>query len=49
VKHEAKHMPNIFEKMRGVTWSYKSDVVFTSSKQNIVYYPAKIYGDTYGF
>jgi hypothetical protein len=36
--------------MRGVTWSYyKLEVVFTSSKLNIVYYQAKIYGDTCGF
>ena len=35
--------------MREVTWSYyKSEVVFTSNKLNIVYYQAKIYGDAYG-
>ena len=49
VKHEAEHMPDIFENLRGVTWSYKSEVVFTGSKQNIVYYQAKIYGDVCGF
>ena len=43
VKHEAKHMPDIL-KMRGVTWSYKPKVIFTSSKLNIKYYQAKIYG-----
>jgi hypothetical protein len=49
VKHEAEHMPDILEKMREVTWSYKPEVVFTSCKLNGVYYQAKIYGDTYGF
>ena len=48
VKHEAEHMPDIL-KIRGVTWSYKLEVVFTSSKQNIIYYQAKIYGDARGF
>jgi hypothetical protein len=47
VKHEAEHMPDIFE-MRGVTWSYKPEVVFASSKLNVVYYQAKIYGDACG-
>ena len=45
MKHEAEHMPDIFEKLRGVTWSYKPKVVFTSSKLNVVYYQAKIYRD----
>ena len=48
MKHEAEHMPDIL-KIRGVTWSYKLEVVFTSSKLNIIYYQAKIYGDAYGF
>ena len=48
VKHEAKHMPNIL-KIRGVTWSYKPKIMFTSSKLNIIYYQAKIYGDARGF
>ena len=48
MKNEVEHMPNIFE-MRGVTWSYKPEVVFTSSKLNIVYYQAKIYEDACEF
>jgi hypothetical protein len=32
-----------------VTWSYKPEVVFTSSKLYVVYYQAKIYGDVYEF
>ena len=47
VKHEVEHMPDIL-KMRGVTWSYKPEVVFTSSNLNVVY-QAKMYGDAYGF
>ena len=46
VKHEAEHMPDI--EMRGVTWSYKPEVLFISSKLIIVYYQATIYGDAYG-
>ena len=38
----------IFLKMRGVTWSYKLEVVFTSSKLNVVYYQAKIDEDACG-
>ena len=37
VKNEAEYMLDIL-KMRGVTWNYKSEVVFTSSKLNVVYY-----------
>jgi hypothetical protein len=48
VKHEAEQMPDIL-KIRAVTWSYKPEVVFTSSKLNIIYYQAKIYGDACGF
>jgi len=48
MKHEAEHMPDIF-KMRGVTWSYNTEVMFTSSKLNVMYYLAKIYGDACGF
>ena len=46
MKHEAEHMPDI--EMRGVTWSYKPEVLFISSKLIIVYYQATIYGDAYG-
>jgi hypothetical protein len=49
MKHEAEHVPDIFENKRRVTWSYKLEVVFTSSKLNVVYYQAKIYGDVCGF
>jgi hypothetical protein len=47
-KHEAEYMLDIL-KMRGVTWSYKSGVVFTSSKLDVVYYQAKICGDACEF
>jgi hypothetical protein len=47
-KHEAEHMPNIL-KMRGVSRSYKPGVEFTSSKLDVVYYQAKICGNTCGF
>jgi hypothetical protein len=47
-KHEAEYMPDIL-KMRGVTWSYKPGVVFTSSKLDVVYYQAKTFGDACGF
>ena len=40
-----RSMCQIFLKMRGVTWSYKPEVMFTSSKLNVVYYQAKIYRD----
>ena len=38
-----------FRKIRGVSWNYKPEVVFTSSKLNVVYYQAKIYEDACGF